>query len=250
MGIDKCNHSDEHFAAGLLDDYLRGAAKGPASCRINKSDPPDLTVTWEDGERWGVEVTRTYQQVELIGKEGASDSAVAVSTTLCAFALKLGEATEGIRKRDYQLYLEAPGPFSTWKASTPLSPWKKEAESLIQEHIKSGKSEVLRFPGGSLTPQDHGTCWRYMVGLPAAELSSASFEMIRRAFTQKAEDLRRWSNGYDECLLLLLNCYPLAEAFDVKAALETLVANSERECRFDRVLWWETRGSSLVQMVP
>jgi hypothetical protein len=74
--------------------------------------------------------------------------------------------------------------------------------------------------------------------------------MIRRAFTQKAEDLRRWSNGYDECLLLLLNCYPLAEAFDVKAALETLVANSERECRFDRVLWWETRGSSLVQMVP
>lgn len=80
--------SDEEFARELLIDHLSTHPMGEYRCEINVDDPPDLIVTWSDGQRWGVEVTRAYQQVEQIGKAGMVASAT-VSERLRRFAEEL-----------------------------------------------------------------------------------------------------------------------------------------------------------------
>ena len=55
--------TDERFALELLSKHLPILWGSKVCCAVNEDDPPDLVVTWENGEKWGVEVTRTYQQV-------------------------------------------------------------------------------------------------------------------------------------------------------------------------------------------
>jgi hypothetical protein len=100
--------SDEEFALELLIDHLSAHPTGEFWCEINVDDPPDLIVTWSDGQRWGVEVTRAYQQVEQIGKAGMVASAT-VSERLRRFAEELKEEQ---RRRSYNIYFDVPGPFS------------------------------------------------------------------------------------------------------------------------------------------
>src|ERR671919_1840710 len=118
---------DEKFALGLLTDHLTSCGKPGFQCKINANDPPDLIVSWEHGERWGVEVTRAYQQVDQIGN-AETVSSEDVGAFLRAFGNTLGEESEGKRHRDYVLYLEGPGPFSSWKQSASKQRWKKETK--------------------------------------------------------------------------------------------------------------------------
>jgi len=94
--------SDERFAFGLLMDHLTGRGETDFQCEINTNDPPELIVTWMQGERWGVEVTRAYQQVDQIGT-AETVSSEDVGAFLRTFATKLAEETDDKRHRDYLL---------------------------------------------------------------------------------------------------------------------------------------------------
>ena len=98
---------DERFACGLLSDHLTMRGVSESQCTVIEDDPPDLVVTWENGAQWGVEVTRTYQQVESLGG-GKPVSSAQTAATLRNFAEQLGEKTKDIRKRSYTVHLEGP----------------------------------------------------------------------------------------------------------------------------------------------
>jgi len=209
-------------------------------CNINAKDPPDLIITWKHGERWGVEITRTYQQVRKIGK-AENISSKEVSEPMRAFGDELGKETENERRYDYTLYLEGPGSFSSWKPSDfgqPWKSWKKETRELIRVHIASGKSSKLQFTGGQLRPGETGKRWTVMVGSPVAELKSATAAMLRHALEDKMNDLNRWNRSFAQRWLLLLNCYPLADdSAEVEGTLRQLVRENAELTGFDGVFW-------------
>ena len=119
--------SDESFALELLNTHLTNEGKSGFYCEDNeKNDPPDIVLTWEHGERWGVEVTRTYQQVTQVGTQ-KTVSSEEVSACFQKFADELEEKFRPIRRRDYTLVFEGPGPFNSWKFSGTLKQWKKKA---------------------------------------------------------------------------------------------------------------------------
>ncbi|MDE2774276.1 MAG: hypothetical protein OXI46_11330 [Gemmatimonadota bacterium] len=96
--------SDEEFARRLLTEHLSLQGKSGFRCDVNPKDPPDLLVAWEDGSQWGVEVTRTYQQVASCGRTDPISSAQ-LTEPLFHFGEKLGGALKNIRMRDYTLCL-------------------------------------------------------------------------------------------------------------------------------------------------
>ena len=126
--------TDERFACGLLSDHLTMRGVSESQCTVIEDDPPDLVVTWENGAQWGVEVTRTYQQVESLGG-GKPVSSAQTAATLRNFAEQLGEKTKDIRKRGYTLSLEGPGRFSSWEKPDSMKRWKEETEDAIRRHI-------------------------------------------------------------------------------------------------------------------
>ena len=91
---------DEEFACELLRDHLAKCGVSGFQCTVNVADPPDLLVAWDNGVQWGVEVTRTYQQVKSYdGKKQVSSEQIGAA--LRSFAKELGEETKDIRKRSY-----------------------------------------------------------------------------------------------------------------------------------------------------
>jgi hypothetical protein len=128
--------SDESFALELLETHLTNLRVSGHHCAINENDPPDIVITWERGERWGVEVTRTYQQVEQVGTQ-KTVSSEEVSAYFQKFADELEEKFRPIRRRNYTLVFEGPGPFNSWKLSGTLKEWRKKTEDLIRMHIES-----------------------------------------------------------------------------------------------------------------
>lgn len=231
------NKSDEEFARGLLDSHLVESGASDFECTINRDEPPDLIVRWKQEKRWGVEVTRAYQPVQQIGNKGTASSE-AVSAYLRNFGEDMGIKTGGIRGRSYTLYLEAPGPFSSWKRSVRTKQWKEETEEQIRRHISCGDSSILRFSGGNLRPGEPGERWSVMVGGPASEITSSTAEMLSRSLRDKAKKLPMWKGAFDQRWLLLLNCYILADdTAEIEGTVRRLVRDNADLAGFDGVLW-------------
>ncbi|RWI62443.1 MAG: hypothetical protein EOR30_33625 [Mesorhizobium sp.] len=221
-----------------MDSHLaEGGRSSDFECTINPDEPPDLIVNWKQGKPWGVEVTRAYQQVQQIGNKGISSSEE-VSAYLRKFGGELRELTKQIRRRDCSLYLEIPGPFNSWKRSVPTKQWKEETQGRILRHISSGESSILRFPGGNLRPGAPGRRWFFMIGGPATELTSTITAMLSRSLTDKARRLEHWKERFEQCWLLILNCYPLADdSVEIESILRQIAPSDARLAGFDGVLW-------------
>ena len=227
--------SDETFACNLLKGHLR-SMDVVGECEVNPNDPPDVIVTLDGGERWGVEVTRTYQQVADFedAKTVASEN---IRAALQRFGQKLGEECAE-RERGYTLYLEGPGPFSTWKRPEKFGTWKRRTGPLIVGHVRSGSDDVFRFPGGTLRPGERGGRWKIMIGGAVAELGLAFGASLRRAVEGKTDDLRKWNDSFKKRWLLLLNCYPLAnDLSEVEGILRQLARENMALTGFDGVFW-------------
>ena len=240
---------DEGFALELLKNYLIEHGATEFQCEVNANDPPDLVVTWETGTRWGVEVTRAYQQVEAIDK-ATPVSSEHVAAHLRTFAKTLGETTEHIRRRGYSLYLEGPGPLNSWKQTVSFKKWKKATEEVIREHITSGKSEELPFPSGSLTPGEPGKRWTVMIGSSVAEISSSTAAMLRRAVSDKTKGLPNWKGSFDQRWLLILNCNPLVDdVAEVESTLRQLVQTNQGLVGLDGIFWSGIPDRTLVEVL-
>ena len=229
--------SDERIACDLLVDHLTKFETTEFRCEVNSNDPPDLVVTWKTGTRWGVEVTRAYQQVEAID-EARFVSSEHVAARLWAFAERLGETTEPIRSRDYILYLEGPGPFSSWEQPSSFKKWKKKPEVDIRKDITSGKNEVFHFPGGKLKSGESGKRWEPMIGSSVTEVSSSTATMLWRAVSDKTENLPNWNGSFDKRWLLILNCNPLVDdVAEIEETIRKLVRKNQKLAEFNGILW-------------
>ena len=236
--------SDERFACDLLVDHL---TKFEAT-EFRSNDPPDLVVTWRTGTVWGVEITRAYQQVEAIG-ETKLVSSEHVAAPLWAFAERLGETTETIRRRDYILYLEGPGPFSSWEQPSSFKKWRQKTEAVIREHITSGKGGELRFPGGKLIPGESGKRWAPMISSSVTEISSSTAIMLWRALSDKAKNLPNWNGSFEQRWLLILNCNPLVDdVAEIEGAIRQLVRKNQRLAEFNGILWSGVSDRTLVEV--
>ena len=231
---------DERFACGLLSDHLTMRAVSEFQCTVIEDDPPDLVVTWENGARWGVEVTRTYPQVESLGG-GKPVSSAQTAATLRNFAEQLREKTKGIRKRGYTLHLEGPGPFSSWKkpdSMKSMKRWKEETEDAIRRHIASEENGILRIPGIWLKPSEPGKRWTIATDSGAFEIRSTTATMIWRALENKTKDLPKWNGTFASRWLLLLNCYTLVDALgQVKNILRQFVLEHPELAGFNGIFW-------------
>ena len=243
-------HKDSKLAFELLNEYLMNNEDVGSQCEINVVDPPDLIVTWRSGERWGVEVTRSYPPARRIG-DWAAASSEDVGKPLWQFAKGLTERTKKPHQRSYTLYLEGPGPFNSWRHSSPaqsssFEQWKRETETLIVAHVKSGSSGVLKFCGGLLKPGKSGTGWNIMVcPSPAAELTSTAVVMFRRVLESKAKGLSRWTGDFNERWLLVLSCHPLIDVRNVGSILPELVHANETIAGFDGLYFNEIQDRKL-----
>ena len=248
---------DERMACELLRNYLRKRAVTKFKCEVSENDPPDLVVTWNTGVRWGVEVTRAYQQVEPIGNnfdkkaKMPSVSSEGVAAALRAFARKLEETTEPIRNRDYSLYLEGPGPFSSWKQPGSLKEWKNKTEEEIRKHIISKSTEKLRFSGGTLKPGNPGKPWLVKIGNSVTEISSSTVAMLQGAVTRKAKSLLTWSGSFDQRWLLILNCNPLVnDVAEIENTLRQLARENQESIGFDGFFYSGYTDRALVEVSP
>jgi hypothetical protein len=136
---------DEKLALRLLEGHFAARGEKRFQCKHNPNDPPDLIIIWEDGARWGVEVTRAYQQVNQIGNTSIVSSEY-TTATLLDFANKIGDEARDVRNRSYTLYLEGPGPLSSWRQPDRKQKWMRENRRKILNPIKTGKHEALDFP--------------------------------------------------------------------------------------------------------
>ena len=243
--------SDEEFSRRLLTDHLSNQGKSGFRCEVNSKDPPDLLVTWDDGSQWGVEVSRTYQQVATCG--GTSEvSSAGITEPLHQFGEKLGEATTGIRKRDYTLALGPdPGDVLTGPSIVFDRAWKGKTEAAIRQHMNADRTDILRYSGVWLKPGGSGNRWTVMVNAGVAEMNSAISYMLARALDEKTKALPRWTDNVSERWLLLLNAYPLVDdAGEVKRAVKRFTRSNPNLCGFDGVFWSGYPNSALVAISP
>ena len=228
-------NTDEMFARELLRKHLTSCETLGFSCRLNTDDPPDLIVTWDDRTKWGVEVTQTHLQVEGF-QQGGIVSSASVSEPLLSFGEELGERMKELRNRSYTLSFEGPGLLSSWPRDESLKKWKRKTEEEIRQHIISGKSCVLKRPGVILQPSEPGKRWTVTAGAGGVvEISSATDGMLRRAVETKAANIRKWSSGFNQRWLLLLNCYPLVDDCAVVDTLRHLARQGS--VGFDGIFW-------------
>ena len=240
--------SDEGFALKHLKAHLEAHDERWSLCEKSDTDPPDLVITWEGGEKWGVEVTRTHQQVEQIGTQ-RTVSSEDVNASLQKFGDELGEKFKPILRQNYLLALGGPGPFSSWRTSTPFKQWKKETENRIRKHIESNTRGVLRFCGGTLRPSEQKKPWAVIIEYPATEMASATTAMLRQALEDKARDLPRWIGDFTQRWLLLLNCYPLVECPpELEDTLRRLGRELDDAHRPDGVFWSGYPDRTLVRI--
>lgn len=240
--------SDEEFACELLRDYLSRNFGGTPRCELVTEDPPDLVATLANGVRWGVEVTRGYQQVPLPGNEELGSTEALVSN-LGRWAAKVGDRTAELRKRRYVLHL-GPGVLSLWGGTADLfgKKWKREAEEAIRNHIASGKTERLKRPGLSLWALGEGTGWAFYVSPGGSTpIESTTASMMGTALSKKARTVPSWKGCFDQRWLLVLNHYPLAaDTNDLRSIVRGLArCYSEIRC-LDGILWYRRPDPSLV----
>lgn len=241
--------SDEQFACQLLTEHLTEQTTQKFVCEVNPDDPPDILVKWNDGALWGVEVTRTYQQVPSRDGVGATSSE-GVSATLWRFAEEFAAETQSIRKRDYVLVL-GPGP-SDILAECPTvfdRSWERSTRKLIRRHIEDDRSETVECPGARIEPGAHGNTWRaYVFGQPA-EIRLATYDMLRKALKDKSGSMPRWSGEFERKWLLLLNGYPLVDDVEeVENALKKLIRSNPNYSGFDGVFWRGYAAPALTEI--
>lgn len=229
--------ADEKFALELLRNYLSEHGDSEFRCEINANDPPDLIVIWENGDRWGVEVTQTHQQIVSIDRSKVVSSA-SVEAALRSFGEELGKMTEQIRKRDYFLNL--------WPDSLRK---KEETKKAIWKHIASSEvAPLYTYEHVWLDSSNLGNRWTVGVSPGVAEIPSTTEAMLWRAFRDKTDGLSRWNGDFDQRWLLLLNNYPLASDIDdMKEALRDFAGWSEESVRFNGVFW---SGYSDMTLMP
>ena len=228
---------DEEFALALVLDHLTNRQPSVSQCVRNLNDPPDLILAWEHGARWGVEVTRAYQQVDKIGN-AKTVSSESVHRYLQDFGRELEEETRGARRFEYTLYLEGPGPFSLSARTDSGRHWKKLTKRSILQHIEAGSSNELRFPGGRLIPREPGDHLRVIVGQPAAEIAVSASHMLWQVLESKVEDLQCWNGTFSQRWLLILNCYPLVDdPVQVEDTLRLVVRENQALRGFDGGFW-------------
>ena len=245
--------SDEEFCLRLVEEHLSSEGKSGFSCDVNPHDPPDLLVTWDDGSRWGVEVTRTYQQVANQDRT-STISAAAITERLWAFGERVRESTENIRNRNYLLLL---GPQAVGEDLADLLKnladvsngermdfrkawrvWQSKTEATIREHIEAEERGVLECPWIRLTPQGPGSELRIMVAANVAEIDGGIHLMLWQALRQKTNSLERWTGCFAQRWLLLLNAYPLVEdPGDVERTVRQLVRAHPDLRGLDGVFW-------------
>ncbi len=230
--------SDEEFGRQLLSDHLSLQGKSGFRCDVNSADPPDLLVAWKDGSLWGIEVTRTYQQVAALGRADAISSAE-ITEPLLRFGEKLGEATKSIRRRDYSLGLRPePGDVLAGPSIKFDRAWEKRTEDAVQQHIADDGTDILVCPGARLKPGRAGHRWTVTASAGVAEMKSATFAMLARALDEKTKALPRWNEDVTERWLLLLNAYPLVDDVgEAKRALTDVMRSKPNLCGFDGVFW-------------
>ena len=239
--------SDEEFGRKLLTAHLSLYGKSGFSCDVNSNDPPDLLIAWDDGSVWGVEVTRTYQQVASCGRADEISSAQITEWLLC-FGEKLGKTTRSMRRRDYTLAL-GPDPRDTLTGPSIKfdRAWKRKTKQAVQQHIAADQANILRCPGVWLKPGGAGNRWRVMVNPGVAEMKSAISSMLARALDKKTKALPRWNGNVTKRWLLLLNTYPLVDDVgEVKQVLMELIRCNPKLCGFDGVFWSGRADPALV----
>ena len=246
----RCGISDEEFACELLRHYLSMHFGGTSRCEPMTKDPPDLVATLVDGVRWGVEVTRAYQQVPLPGKEKLG-STEALMVNLECWAAGVGDRTAGLRSRRYVLRL-GPSVLSLWGDTADLfdKKWKKEAEKAIRSHVASGETKPLKRRGLSLRAIGEGTGWKcYVSPGGSANIASTIDSMLSNALLPKARMVPNWKERFDQRWLLVLNNYPLADDInDVRSIVNGLARCDPEIRRFDGILWYGRPGSRLVSV--
>ena len=239
--------SDEEFGRQLLIEHFTKEGMSGFLCKINANEPPDLVVIWNDGVEWGVEVTRTYQQVPSRGP-ASTRSAADLTEPLLRFGQQLGEMTKGFRKRDYFLSLGPDPADSIEGRPTDIGrSWKRKSKQAIRLHIEEDKTDILRLPGVWLKPGELGNGWRVAASAGVAEMSSGTFRMLERAFTEKMKTLPRWNANLAQRWLLLLNSYPLVNDVEgVREALGKLFRSNPSLYGFDGVFWSGCFNRALV----
>ena len=246
----RCGISDEEFACELLRDYLLRNFDGTPRCEEAPKDPPDLVATLANGVRWGVEVTRAYQQVPLPGKAKLSSTEALVVDLEC-WAAGVGDRTAGLRSRRYVLHL-GPGALSLRGDTADLfdKEWKKEAEEAIRNHIASGKTEPLNRPGLSLRAIGEGTGWKcYVSPGGSAQIESTIASILSKTLLKKARMVPDWKECVHERWLLVLNNYPLADDINEVSSIVKELARCDPEIRrFDGILWYGRPGSDLISI--
>lgn len=252
---------DEVYACRLLTEHFATRGQSGFRCERSSLDPPDLSIRWDDGSHWGVEVTRTYLQVAKPVPTG--DSAQQCTTPspkvmasaefiepLRTFGEALGQETTCIRKRDYTLCLGPSSADSLGLSARPIDfgqQWKKDARTAIVEHLRNDRTETLRRPGVWLKPGGPGDRWTVAVHPGVKEIAVATCAMLERAVTEKAGALSRWNGNFAHQWLLLLNHYPLvSDVSEVETAIGTLLRKNPDCCGFDGVFWNAGLNSSLV----
>ena len=250
QGGTSCGNSDEEIACELLRDYLSQHFGGTPRCELTPEEPPDLLATLADGVRWGVEVTRAYQQVRLPGKEELGSSEALV-VNLERWAAAVGCRTAGIRTRGYLLHL-GPGVLALWGDTADLfnKKWKKDTEAEIRNYIVSGETKPLRLRGLTLRPRGAGNRWVFYVSPGgSAQIDSTTTSMLCQALSKKARMVPNWKGSFDQRWLLVLNNYPLADdTSEVKSTVEGLSRCDPELCRFDGILWSGKPDPSLVSI--
>lgn len=239
---------EEEFARELLCDYLREQFGGEPVCERNERDPPDLVATLPSGVRWGVEVTRAYQQVSR-PDEDKPVSSETVYVDLKRWADAVGERTAGSRTRDYFLHLGA-GALTLQENRPPLfdRDWKKESAQAILEHVTAGRTSILKRPGLWLKPKGPGNRWAvYVSPGGVAHVGSATVLMLERALLPKARMTANWNGNFNQKWLLVLNNYPLADDVGrVRLIIEKLARAKPELRQLDGIFWGGSPDPSLV----
>ncbi len=101
--------SDEEFSCELLRKYLEAQELSGFQVRVHPNDPPDIVVKMKNGDRWGVEVTRVYQEAMGYNKEKIMSSKDLI-VPLRQYGEELDRITRNQRTRDYILFLGLLGP--------------------------------------------------------------------------------------------------------------------------------------------
>ena len=239
---------DEEFARQLLTERLIEQGESGFECKVNSNDPPDLVVIWSNGIQWGVEVTRTYQQVAGSSATSAISS-VGITEPLYRFGEKLGEATKSMRKRDYYLHL-GPSPVDSLQGQSIVfdKDWKKKTEKAIRQHIVADRMDILRCAGVRFTPSNSGNPWKVTASSGVAEINTATLlDMLKRAMNEKVKALPRWNGNFVKRWLLLLNGYPLVnDVREVEKVLKQLILSNRCLLGFDGVFWSGCSDRALV----